>query len=125
VSHSKPLTLESTSEHPYATGEIWSPFPDGGSYALRRPSLGEPVGTECDRLALALIWADKLIVEPEPGEIYRKDGRRAERLSPYMYGLVRVSRGHNAMAHRVIWTFVHGLIPGRSTIATSCAGIID
>ena len=112
--HSKPLTLESTREHPYASGSLRSPLPDGGPQERRRVQHGPGVGTECDRLALALVQQGKLIVDPEFGTIYRDSGRRAERLCDG-YGTVEVtshrSQRRYALAHRVIWTFVHGLIP--------------
>lgn len=68
-----------------------------------------------DLLALQAIQSGRIVVDPEAGAIYRRDGERAELVDKRTaYGRVHVYTRPSclAMAHRIIWIAVHGLIPG-------------
>lgn len=67
-----------------------------------------------DALAMARLHDGSLRVVPERGEVWRANGKRAERMHPHtLYGIVRVSVGQPvrvSAAHRIIWIAAHGPI---------------
>lgn len=72
-----------------------------------------------DMLAEAAILSGALVVDPVEGSVRHPDGRRAERLhNKTGYGQVRcaVNPDRWAMAHRVVWTAVNGVLPARIEI---------
>lgn len=91
------------------SGDLTTGAPIGDGVAGRRS-----VSSRADRLAKGALERGVLRVDAETGAIYKADGERAELLDKRMgYGRVRVwSRPYTlAMAHRVVWIAVHGLIP--------------
>jgi hypothetical protein len=70
--------------------------------------------SRADLLAQVALESGELQVDPQNGAITQRSGRRAELLDKRTgYGRVAVKRTPLvlAMAHRVIWISVHGLIP--------------
>lgn len=70
-----------------------------------------------DQLAHAALQSGVLTVDPDEGAVYR-EGWRVEHLHKKTgYGRVQVAEPLRwAMAHRVVWTAVNGLIPPRLEI---------
>lgn len=67
-----------------------------------------------DELALQAIASGSIKVNVETGEIFNRQGARAEKLDKRLaYGRVVVRRRplSLAMAHRVVWLAAHGFIP--------------
>lgn len=66
--------------------------------------------TDNDWIASALLGRGLVVADPDAGTLRWRDGTRAERMGPNIYGTVR-SGPEQVMAHRVIWIAAEGEIP--------------
>lgn len=97
------------------TGDAGRPAVTFDVAAIQRAHAQEAARTskqfsDTDWIASALLDRKIIRADPERGEVWWSDGRRAERLRKTYYGYIRAA-SHDVAAHRVIWIAGDGEIP--------------